>query len=154
MCVCVCVCARARAHALVCEILVLNHLKVSYIIMALCPEILVCFLKNRGIFLHNPQYHCQLHNFTLIILFIQSTLHVPVLSVDLIMPFIAFPHLVQNRIQSRSHITFSCRDSIAFFNLKCFPPRFFIFYDINVLKKKSFIYNRKFLILCPVFPCG
>lgn len=61
------------------------------------------------------------------------------------MPFIAFPYLVQNRIQTRSLITFSCRDSVAFFNLKCFLPPFFIFYDINVLKKKSFIVIESFL---------
>lgn len=80
----------------------------------------------------------------------KSTICVLILSVDLIMPFIAFPYpyLVQNRIQSRSDTIFSCLDSITFFNLKCFSPSFFVFYDIHILKNTIFYFNRMFLILC------
>lgn len=82
--------------------------------------------------------------------FIQSTIHIPNLLVDIIMPFTALPlpHLAQNRIQSRSGTTFSWHDSIVFFNLECFSLplslwHFFSLYDIwRILS-----FNRLFLIL-------
>lgn len=83
----------------------------------------MCFPKNRDFF-YITTVSLSPSLFYTYNTFIQSTIHIPNLLVDIIMPFTALPlpHLAQNRIQSRSGTTFSWHDSIAFFNLQCFSP--------------------------------
>lgn len=108
-------------------------------VMVLYPQILQCiFPKTRNILFHN---HSAVINFIIhfdVFHLIQSTIHILILPVDLILSFVAFPP-TQYRIQSRMRYYNQLSHLFNLLYLEHFPQPFFLFYYTNILKEYSLI---------------
>lgn len=97
-------------------------------VMVLYPQILQCiFPKTRNILFHN---HSAVINFIIhfdVFHLIQSTIHILILPVDLILSFVAFPP-TQYRIQSRMRYYNQLSHLFNLLYLEHFPQPFFLFY--------------------------